>query len=154
MLPRVKAFAWIGSLSRSNTMDLLQRHRPFLQISPNWCVLCRKDSESTNHLFMHCSFSKVIWDHFSNLNCSWVMPHELLNLFSQRNSWGMGVRGKCFWACLIHAVQLGIWKERNLRIFDGKHKSISKVIDPIVRKLGSWLFVTKEFNGLSLSLDL
>lgn len=32
--PRVKAFAWISVLGRQNTMEVLQRRRPFLYILP------------------------------------------------------------------------------------------------------------------------
>lgn len=82
---RVKAFSWTASLSCINTMDMLQRRRPFMMLSPNWCVvLCKDNEESTKHLFIHCLFSKAIWDHFiGSLNRSWVMPNEMLDLFSQ-----------------------------------------------------------------------
>lgn len=35
----VKAFVWTMALNRISTMDLLQRRRPFMQISPNWYVI-------------------------------------------------------------------------------------------------------------------
>lgn len=63
----------------------------------------------------------------------------------------VGVRGKALWKCLIHAVVWGIWKERNLRIFEERCNCSNVVIYSIIREVGSWLFVTKEFDGLSLS---
>lgn len=116
------------------------------------CTLfCRRDGESARHLFLHCNFSREIWDHlFSNLNRYWVMPRKMIGLFAQWNLWGLGDRGWCFWACLIHAVLWGIWKEKNLRIFEGRSKSSNGVIDSIIREVGSWIFVSKEFQGLSL----
>lgn len=51
-----------------------------------------------------------------------------------------------FWRCLCHAVIWNLWKERNLRIFENKHKPFKEVIDSIIREVGSWLFVTKVFH--------
>lgn len=51
----------------------------------------------------------------------------------------------------VHAVLWNLWKERNLRIFEDKHKPSNELIDLIVREVGSWLFVTKEFQGMSLA---
>lgn len=79
--PRVKAFSWTVALNRVNTMDVLQRRLPFMMISPNWCVLCKNAEESLNHLFLECTFSSAIWSYFlSNLNNSWVMPREVVDL--------------------------------------------------------------------------
>ena len=99
-------------------MDMLQCRRPHMALSPNWCVLCKKEEESLNHLFLYCDYSRAIWNYFlANLNCSWVMPRELLNMFASWCVGGLGERGKCLWGYLCHAVIWNIWKERNLRIF-------------------------------------
>jgi hypothetical protein len=41
---------------------------------PGWCYLCKNDSESMDHLFVHCSFTKVVWkemfQHF-NIHNHW-----------------------------------------------------------------------------------
>lgn len=57
---RVKAFSWIVALNRMITMYMLQRKRPFMYTSPNWCALYRRDRESVSHLFLHYSFTKAI----------------------------------------------------------------------------------------------
>lgn len=123
-----------------------------MQISPNWCVLCRYDDEYGCHLFIHCPYARAIWDYFlSKLNFSWVMPKDMKELFAQCNVWGLDPCGRSFWACLIHAMIWNIWRERNSRIFKGKRKICNEVIESIIKELGSWLFVTKEFEGISLS---
>lgn len=48
---------------------------------------------------------------------------------------------------------LGIWRERNNIVFEGESRSCSEVVDSIIREVGSWLIVTKEFKGFLLSRD-
>lgn len=38
-------------------MDMLQWRRPYIVLSPNYCYLCRKNSEFANHIFIHCKFT-------------------------------------------------------------------------------------------------
>ena len=45
-----------------NSCDLSQRRRPFLSISPSWCILCKLHFESNNHLLLHCQFARSMWD--------------------------------------------------------------------------------------------
>ena len=51
---KVKVFSWLLILKKLNTQDLLQKRQFFLSVSSNWCVMCRTESESVNHLFLHC----------------------------------------------------------------------------------------------------
>lgn len=148
--PRVKAFSWTVALNQINSMDILQRRRPYMLLSPN--VLCKE--ERASHLLIHCSFSSGVWAYFlSRLNISWVMqmPNDILELFFLWNAYGFGERAKIFCGCLIHAIIWGIWKKRNRRIFEGKSKSRTEVIDYIIREVGGWIFVDKAFQGISLS---
>ena len=66
---RIKFFAWSLSLGRINIFDVLQRKRPFQCLSPNWCVMCKRDLESSRHLFLHYEFAKSlerVWSSFRN----------------------------------------------------------------------------------------
>lgn len=79
---RVKEFLWIVPLNRINTLDMLQWRRPSMALSSHWCVLCKKDSASANHISIHCNFSKNIWNHlFASLMRMWVMPNEMVDQF-------------------------------------------------------------------------
>lgn len=35
-----------------------------MSISPNWCVMCQKEGETLNHLFLYCNYSRAIWNYF------------------------------------------------------------------------------------------
>ena len=56
--PKVNFFAWLATQNRIWTADRLQRRG-----WPNCgvCPLCRQTTESVNHLFIHCRFTKRIW---------------------------------------------------------------------------------------------
>lgn len=51
----------------------------------------------------------------------WVMPNDLVQLIFQWNMLGeWETEGDIFGVALFHGVLWGIWKERNMRIFEGK----------------------------------
>lgn len=62
---------------------------------------------------------------------------------------GQRNRMKVFWECLLHGVIWGIRKERNLRLFVDHSKPNSEVIDLILREVGGWLSMHKDFIGFS-----
>lgn len=51
------------------------------------------------------------------------------------------------WLSKPCVVVWNLWRERNSRIFEGKHRSFMEVIDSMIREMGGWLFVTKDFHG-------
>ncbi|CAL8997556.1 unnamed protein product [Prunus brigantina] len=60
--PKVKIFVWQAVLGKLNTGDTLQRHCPYMCLSPHWCVLCNRAGESVDHLLLHCPFSIKLWE--------------------------------------------------------------------------------------------
>lgn len=111
-------------------MDMLQRRRPFISLSPYWCVLCKRDGESAKLIFLHCQFSKAIWDYFFyKMSRSWVMPDEVMDFFCQRKSWGLGDYGKIIWACLIH---VSLWVFGRNKISKNIKASINRGIKSLI----------------------
>ena len=62
---KVKAFAWLVAHRKVNTNDLLQLRRPYRSLNPQWCILCRGDEESIDHLFLRCPFTMWLWQNSS-----------------------------------------------------------------------------------------
>ncbi|PON74884.1 hypothetical protein PanWU01x14_046010, partial [Parasponia andersonii] len=59
---------------------LLQRRRLYQSIYPNWSVLCKRNEESSNHLFIHCEFSlKIWWRICAEFSLSWAIPGKILS---------------------------------------------------------------------------
>ena len=54
------------------TLDYLKRRG---RVLTNRCFLCEEEEESIDHLLVHCSKAKVLWDHLLGLvGVSWVFP--------------------------------------------------------------------------------
>ncbi|KAL5769129.1 hypothetical protein ACOSQ2_015912 [Xanthoceras sorbifolium] len=60
---KVKLLVWSIAWGRVNTNDLLQKKRPGMALSPNWCIMCKRNLESSNHFCFHCS---IVWSYGAN----------------------------------------------------------------------------------------
>ncbi|KAJ9682711.1 hypothetical protein PVL29_018607 [Vitis rotundifolia] len=54
---KVRSFIWLVAHKKVNSNDMLQLRRPYKALSPDICVLCMKQGESVDHLFLHCSLT-------------------------------------------------------------------------------------------------
>lgn len=149
---RVKAFSWISFLGKQNTIEVIQRKRHFLSISPSMCPLCKRDEEFSSHIFIYCDYSSKVWNFFKKpLSLNFVIPESVENLFYQ---WGTGVKGdlgKMFPKVILTCVVWGIWKEINKRIFEDNERCERAVIDSIVYEISSWVLVKNEFSNCSFN---
>ena len=49
--------------------------------------MCKCNSESVDHLFLHCPVASELWDMvFGLFGVSWVMPLSVVGLFADRKS--------------------------------------------------------------------
>lgn len=95
----------------------------------NRCILCKQEEESVSHIFIHCSMAKLVWDFFlSHLQISWVFPKFINALIMGWWISGLGSFPVSIWHVLPGAICLGMWRERNCRIFEDKFRSHSKFL--------------------------
>ncbi|KAG6618040.1 hypothetical protein I3842_Q133900 [Carya illinoinensis] len=58
----------------------------------DWYFICKHNSESADHLLLHCEVVNVLWDEiFLRLGIAWAMPRRVIDLLS---CW-QGIRGNC-----------------------------------------------------------
>ena len=80
---KIKVFAWLVALGRVNTCDVLQKKRPNTMLYPSWCVLCKREEETVDHLFIQCSFtSRIWWKILHTFGLYWVVPGSCYGLLS------------------------------------------------------------------------
>ena len=103
---RVKVFAWLVVHGKVNTCDLVQRRNPNMALSPSWCVLCRKQNETIDHLLMHCETATKFWNQlFYEAGLSWVVQEKCCALFVERMaSFGSNKMARALWNSMIVAL--------------------------------------------------
>jgi len=135
---KVVAFAWKVLLNRIPTkLNLVRRNAIPPNASLN-CVLCHLVEESSNHLFLHCSVSWMIWLHLQRwLDMSFITP---ANLFAHWMCWNGVVSRKkelkrglrLIW----HTTIWMIWNARKNVIFNEEAFRVDEIVEEI--KMVSW----------------
>ncbi|XP_057723574.1 uncharacterized protein LOC130939490 [Arachis stenosperma] len=120
VLPRVELFAWFVLVGRVNTKDWLSRLE-ILQQNDILCVLCKKDIENIQHLFITCEYSWHVWCAWiSAFGQTWVVPGTLKEFFESWRWMPMGKERRKYWLLGFFSVIWIIWLRRNDTIFRSK----------------------------------
>uniref|UniRef100_A0A5B7BN90 Reverse transcriptase zinc-binding domain-containing protein n=1 Tax=Davidia involucrata TaxID=16924 RepID=A0A5B7BN90_DAVIN len=113
-------------------MDNLKR-RGFVLASR--CIMCEKEEETSNHLFLHCDVARVLWNVLFSLGgCQWVMPRTVREL----SCWKKGSKHRPLakaWKMVPFCLFWCIWGERNNRTFEGNVLSLYSLKDRFLRLL-------------------
>ncbi|XP_075081030.1 uncharacterized protein LOC142166245 [Nicotiana tabacum] len=117
MPPKVSVFCWITLNGACLTHDKLIR-RGF-QLASRF-HMCQSNSETINHLFLHCPVVTDIWSMFLSLfEFRWTMPCSVKEVFVSWSSWKVEKSIKKIWSMVSAAILWCLWTEKNQRCFDG-----------------------------------
>ena len=118
-----------------------------MSISPGWCVMCKNDNESADHLFLHCPLAQRVWSYvLQKFKVSWVLPQGVNQLIEADFMMHRDKKTNLLWSLVIHAVLWSLWKERNLRIFEEKEGSLANIIEAVYYWVALWASVHKELS--------
>jgi hypothetical protein len=135
---KVKFFAWLAVHKRLWTAD--RRHHHGLQAHTE-CILCDQEPESTDHLFVSCSFSKQVW-HTILSALNFTMPADaggLLHWWLLLRNGHSKLKQKGL-DSIVMLVTWTVWKERKKWIFDdAPAKSPSVLVDNIWKEGELWV---------------
>uniref|UniRef100_A0A803P8A0 Reverse transcriptase domain-containing protein n=1 Tax=Cannabis sativa TaxID=3483 RepID=A0A803P8A0_CANSA len=149
---KVKVFGWLVALDKLNLHARLQKKRPFLCISPGWCVCCKISGEDNAHLFLSCSLARSLWIMLINeFEIQWAMPCSVPCMLVSKV--GSSNRSTSLWRTAVLSVLWVVWLERNNRTFEGAACSIEVLWEKIKFWTATWVYKTKHFENLSF-LDL
>ena len=80
MPTKVRFFVWTAALGRILTIDNLWRCQI---VVINWCCMCKRAGETSNHSFLHCSVARNMWNMvFSLFGVYWVMLRGVVELLA------------------------------------------------------------------------
>lgn len=81
-------------------------------LSPNWCVLCKSNSETTTHIFIYYPYGRHIWNYFFGKDSS-ILGHARYNHEDVvlMKCLGDDTTREDLLECLIHGILWGLWKK-------------------------------------------
>ncbi|OVA09441.1 Reverse transcriptase zinc-binding domain [Macleaya cordata] len=143
---KVSFFTWVAALNSIPTLDMLQRRgHPLCSI----CFLCGAETESDNHILMHCQLSFQIWLSFlEGFRMEWVMPGTILQLLSCWEKRWNNIKENFVWKVMPFAIGWILWNERNARIFDNKIRGKEALIVEIKSCIFLWGTARGVFKGI------
>ena len=136
---KVGFFAWEASLGKVLTLDQLKRRGRALA---NRCFLCGEEEETIDHLLIHCSKARILWDLLLAIfGVSWVFPLSVKEtLLSWQGSF-VDKRRKKAWMAAPLCILWTVWRERNKIVFDNVNMSINRMKTYFLSNLWSWALV-------------
>ncbi|RVX02255.1 NAD-dependent malic enzyme 62 kDa isoform, mitochondrial [Vitis vinifera] len=151
---KVKALAWIVAHGKVNTNDKLQLRRPYKSLCPQWCILCKGNGESIDHLFLHCPVTIGLWNKLFKLaGLDWVPPRSFEDmLVIAFKGLGNSLRGKTLWQVACLTLVWIVWQERNNRIFEDKGRLEEMLWDLILFYSSLWASCSAAFRGVPLNV--
>ncbi|TYG75779.1 hypothetical protein ES288_D03G060300v1, partial [Gossypium darwinii] len=101
-------------------------------VSDRCCLLCSYSSESQNHIFFECAYSRGLWQLVLGL-CS---IKRSIGMWLQEFNWATScLKSKSFFLCLLklvwNAVVYFIWCERNSRLFENSSNSVKVLLEKV-----------------------
>jgi hypothetical protein len=143
---KTAGFAWLVLLDRIPTRANLFRRQVLRGDDEQCCVFCRREVETTSHLFLYCNGIMQVWDRvFCWLGMKFSLPHtitSILNLMASTRGSKQARRGMVMiWISLIWTV----WRHRNRIIFENGSVNLTELLDDV--KIMSWKWWIGKLNS-------
>ena len=131
----ISFFVWSAAWEKILTGDIL-RCRGFDFV--DWCILCRSNGETTNHLLLHCGKALQLWSLvFRSFGIYWVLPRSIADtLFGWWNQ--LRKHSSRVWNLAPLCLMWCIWRERNWRTFEDRDKTDDQLLAYFSGTLFDW----------------
>ena len=110
-------FVWEAAWGKVLTLNRLQKRGWQL---PNQCFLSGSEEENVNHLLIHCTVARVLWEIVLGLfGAQWVFPETVKEVLLSWKGSFVGKKRKKIWRSIPLFIFWTVWKERNRLAFRG-----------------------------------
>lgn len=135
----IEVFVWTALLQKVKMKDKLKK-MGIVSEEEAMCILCGKEEEEANHLFIHCEVSNDIWQWWlDQWDIAWCSPYSLLDVFSQWQNLVTGNFVKKVWVSSFFVIVWTLWKERNERVFNKVCTSKDELCKLILLRISWWI---------------
>jgi hypothetical protein len=135
---KVSALVWQLLLNRIPTKDNLC-YRGVVRQEDALCSICDSATETSTHLFLHCSFAASVWYAINRwLGVIVILPPSVLMSYAIIVGYGSNKKRKKGFSLVWMAYIWVMWKMRNDGIFNNKAPLVEDVVDNIQRILWQW----------------
>ena len=142
--PKLGFFAWEASWGKALTLDQLKRRGIPLV---NRCFLCEEKEETIDHLLIHCSKAKMLWDLLLAItDTNWVFPHTVRQYLLAWQRACVGKKRKRVWMAAPLCIFWTLWLERNRVVFENEAPSAHRMKFFFLFTLWSWAKVYRVDN--------
>ncbi|XP_015944732.1 uncharacterized protein LOC107469865 [Arachis duranensis] len=136
--PRIELFGWFVLVDRVNTKERLGKIGVNI-LGDSLCVMCTKELESAEHLFLRCDVAWQVWCKWlRSLGREWVIPGTIREMFESWHGLHNRQQGQQMWMTVFFAVIWNIWLERNARIFKNTRASLEVIHTKTVMSYTEW----------------
>ena len=145
--PKLGFFAWEASWGNVLTLDQLKRRGISLV---NRCFLCEEE-ETIDHLLIHCSRAKMLWNLFlAIMDYNWVFPLTVRQSLLAWQSDSVGKKRKRVWLATPLCLFWTLWNERNRATFENETPSPLRMKSSFLFTLWLWakLYSVDNLNSL------
>uniref|UniRef100_A0A7N2KTR2 Reverse transcriptase zinc-binding domain-containing protein n=1 Tax=Quercus lobata TaxID=97700 RepID=A0A7N2KTR2_QUELO len=118
--------------------------------------MCKRSSESVDHLFLHCSVASELWDTvFGLFGVCWIMPSSVVGLFACWQGHFGRLHNGVIWKVVPLCLMWCIWKERNSRCFEDSERAMPDLKLLFIRTLlECWAYGSQHWYQDALTSQL
>ena len=110
---RVSFFVWTAVWERILTSDNLRDRR---MVFVDWCIMCRCNEETVDHLLLHCDKAYRLWSLvIRSFGIFWVLPRSIADTLFGWWNWP-GKQVSSIWNLAPLCLMWCLWRERNNRL--------------------------------------
>ncbi|RVW53935.1 hypothetical protein CK203_073000 [Vitis vinifera] len=121
---KVSFFTWEASWGKVLTMDQLKKRGWALA---NRCFLCCEEEESIDHILIHCSRARALWEFlFALFGVFWVLPSSVKDTLIEWRGFMLGKKHRKVWKAAPLCLFWAVWMERNRIAFDNEDFSVHR----------------------------